>query len=168
MSWRGHDSIAMTSIFSSHLFTLHLLGGATTETHAVKFVLLRRWLACSNVCLYFCFVFKPMISHFILRWMCAATVGFGNGLNRDNEPVLFMRPVNYLTSDTIISCIDASCCRRWQPSSHVPHQCRQPRSRPLRIRDLVTAGRGVAVLGPWGGPWCPRRRRFRLLLPPPG
>ena len=73
------------------LGSLNSVGGVATEINAVNFVSPRAWLACSHWLLGFMF----WVAHL---WHAgrarAASAGFEKGINRENEPVLTMRPLD--------------------------------------------------------------------------
>jgi len=73
------------------LGSLNSVGGVATEINSVNYVSPRAWLSCSH----WLFAFMFWVAHL---WHAgrarAATAGFEKGINRENEPVLSMRPLD--------------------------------------------------------------------------
>ena len=73
------------------LGSLNSVGGVATEINSVNYVSPRSWLCCSHFILGFFF----LVGHW---WHSgrsrAAAAGFEKGINRANEPVLSMRPID--------------------------------------------------------------------------
>ena len=69
---------------------INSVGGVATEINAVNFVSPRSCLATSHFCLGFFFFIAHLWHGGRAR---AAAAGFEKGLDRDNEPVLSMRPL---------------------------------------------------------------------------
>merc|ERR1712100_604990 len=73
------------------LGSLNSVGGVATEINAVNFVSPRSWLACSHFCLGFFF----FVGHLWHRGRArTAAAGFEKGIDRENEPVLSIRPLD--------------------------------------------------------------------------
>ncbi len=73
------------------LGSLNSVGGVATEINSVNYVSPRSWLCCSHVFLGFFF----LVAHWWHSGRArAAAAGFEKGINRANEPVLSMRPID--------------------------------------------------------------------------
>lgn len=73
------------------LGSLNSVGGVATEINAVNFVSPRSWLATSHFCLGFLFFVGHLWHAGRAR---AAAAGFEKGIDRVDEPVLSMRPLD--------------------------------------------------------------------------
>nr|YP_010133604.1 CP43 chlorophyll apoprotein of photosystem II [Nitzschia supralitorea]QWM93094.1 CP43 chlorophyll apoprotein of photosystem II [Nitzschia supralitorea] len=73
------------------LGSLNSVGGVATEINSVNYVSPRSWLCCSHFILGFFF----LVGHWWHSGRArAAAAGFEKGINRANEPVLSMRPID--------------------------------------------------------------------------
>ena len=73
------------------LGSLNSVGGVATEINSVNYVSPRSWLCCSHCFLSFFF----LVAHWWHSGRArAAAAGFEKGINRANEPVLSMRPID--------------------------------------------------------------------------
>jgi photosystem II CP43 chlorophyll apoprotein len=73
------------------LGSLNSVGGVATEINSVNYVSPRSWLCCSHFILGFFFI----VGHWWHSGRArAAAAGFEKGINRANEPVLSMRPID--------------------------------------------------------------------------
>jgi photosystem II CP43 chlorophyll apoprotein len=73
------------------LGSLNSVGGVATEINAINYVSPRSWLTCSH----WFFAFFLIVGHWWHSGRArAATVEFEKGINRPNEPVLSMRPID--------------------------------------------------------------------------
>jgi photosystem II CP43 chlorophyll apoprotein len=73
------------------LGSLNSVGGVATEINSVNYVSPRSWLCCSHFVLGFFF----LVAHWWHSGRArAAAAGFEKGINRANEPVLSMRPID--------------------------------------------------------------------------
>jgi len=73
------------------LGSLNSVGGVATEINSVNYVSPRSWLCCSHWILAFFF----LVGHWWHSGRArAAAAGFEKGINRANEPVLSMRPID--------------------------------------------------------------------------
>jgi photosystem II CP43 chlorophyll apoprotein len=73
------------------LGSLNSVGGVATEINSVNYVSPRSWLCCSHFVLGFFF----LVGHWWHSGRArAAAAGFEKGINRANEPVLSMRPID--------------------------------------------------------------------------
>ena len=73
------------------LGSLNSVGGVATEINSVNYVSPRSWLCCSHFILSFFF----LVGHWWHSGRArAAAAGFEKGINRANEPVLSMRPID--------------------------------------------------------------------------
>jgi photosystem II CP43 chlorophyll apoprotein len=77
------------------LGSLNSVGGVATEINSINFVSPRSWLACSHFCLGFFF----FVGHLWHRGRSrTSAAGFEKGINRENEPVLSIRPLDLFNS----------------------------------------------------------------------
>jgi photosystem II CP43 chlorophyll apoprotein len=73
------------------LGSLNSVGGVATEINSVNYVSPRSWLTCSHFFLGFFFI----VGHWWHSGRArAAAAGFEKGINRENEPVLSLRPID--------------------------------------------------------------------------
>ena len=73
------------------LGSLNSVGGVATEINSVNYVSPRSWLTCSHWFL----SFFLLVGHWWHSGRArAAAAGFEKGINRENEPVLSMRPID--------------------------------------------------------------------------
>jgi photosystem II CP43 chlorophyll apoprotein len=73
------------------LGSLNSVGGVATEINSVNFVSPRSWLACSHFCLGFFFFVRHLWHAGRAR---SAAAGFEKGIDREQEPVLSIRPLD--------------------------------------------------------------------------